>query len=155
LGLGSVPDFRLLRIDPQQISPKGGFFLQGRIESPVFLGDEFADFLFPLAEEADGHGLHPPGAQPPAHLVPEKRTHHVSHQPVQDAARLLGFKFVLIQRLRLEHGLPDAAGGDFVAEDPMDAPRPTDFLGDVPGDGFSSSGSVAMYTSLAFWAAFL
>ena len=38
---------------------------------------------------AQRHGLHAPGGEPAAHLVPEQRRDLVAHQAVQHAARLL------------------------------------------------------------------
>jgi len=59
-------------------------------------------------KEADGNGLHPSRAQPPADFIPEERADQVPYEAVEDAAGLLGFKLVLVQLLRPGDRLPYA-----------------------------------------------
>ena len=44
--------------------------VQVHVQGPVFLRDEGVDLLLPVADDAQGHGLHPPGAQAPFDFLP-------------------------------------------------------------------------------------
>ena len=59
------------------------------VDGPVFLGDEGADFLFALDDQAQRHSLHPPGGKAAAHFVPEQRRNFVAHDAIEHAAGLL------------------------------------------------------------------
>lgn len=63
---------------------------QLQFDSPIFLGNKGLYGLFPVADQLDGNGLHPPGAKALAHLAPQQGAQLIAHNAVQHTPRLLG-----------------------------------------------------------------
>ena len=60
------------------------------IQGPVFLRNKIVDFLFPVTDDAQRHGLHPARTQASFDLRPQKRGDPISHHTVQHTPGLLG-----------------------------------------------------------------
>ncbi len=116
--------------------PRRFFAGQAGVQGPVLIGHEGLDGPLPVAHQAQGYGLHPAGAEPRLDFLPEQGADLIAHQPVQDAARLLGLEAGPIQRHRVGQGFPDGLLGQLQEQDPVKLmvllPQG---LGDVPGDG--------------------
>src|SRR5512136_2058167 len=98
LGRGAVADLGLFSVYLDEAGLEGGRFggLELGRDRPVLLGDEGADFLLPLADQAQSDGLNPAGAQPLADFSPEQRADEIADKTVQDSARLLSLNLVLV-----------------------------------------------------------
>ena len=121
---------------------------QVRIERPIFRGIERLDVALALYDQPQRDGLHAPGRQPTAHLVPKQRRHLVPDQAIQHAAGLLRVYQVAIDVAgmlkRLLHGLLR----NFVKRNSLDAggrllgllavhPVAAQFFGQMGGDRLS------------------
>ena len=114
----------------------GGDPVQQHLQSPVFLGDEGADLLFPLGHQAGGHGLDPAGGQAPADLLPQQGGELIAHNPVQNAPGLLGVHQVLVNVPGGGDALGNHLFGDLVEGNPAGLVlRQVQQLLQVPGDG--------------------
>jgi hypothetical protein len=127
---------------PEERGVEGGLHaaLEPGGDRPVLLLVEAFYLPLPLHHEPDGHGLHPPGAQAPANLLPEERTQVVAHEPVKDPPGLLGLHLLHVYLPRVLHGFPHRPGGNLVEGDPVDV-LPVTLAGHlggyVVGDGLS------------------
>ena len=68
--------FKLLAVKFNNVSIKNRrfvIFAQACRNSPVFLRHKVGNFLFPVADNFYGYGLHAPGAEPFAYFAPQKR----------------------------------------------------------------------------------
>ena len=92
---------------------------------------------FALDDEAERDGLDPAGGKTGLDAAPEQRADLVAHQPVEDAAGLLGVDLLLVDIARRLHGLLDRVLGDLVKEDPVGWHRHVELVGHVPGDGLA------------------
>ena len=111
---------------------------QRRRDGPILLRLKAHDLRLALADQTQGHGLHPTGAQSSPDRLPEHRAHLVSHQSVQHSPRLLSVHFPHIQTGRMRHRLPDRLLGDLVEQNAIDVFLPLgDSVGHVPGNGLS------------------
>ena len=109
-----------------------------RVNRPVFLGDERADFLFPVDHQAGGNRLHAACRQPALDLAPQERGQAVADDSVQDAACLLGVNQVDIQVARMVNAVPHGVFGDFVKGYALGIGiLELEQLLDVPGNGFA------------------
>ena len=111
-------------------------------DRPVLLGHERADLALAVADEPQRHGLHAPGREPAAHLVPQERADLVAHEPVEDAARLLGVDLLRVDLARVLEGLLDGAFGDLVEDHAAHlllglGRLAGELLGEVPADGLA------------------
>ena len=105
------------------------------VQRPVLLRLEGADLLLPLAYQAGGYGLDPPGGEPPADLFPQEGGELVAHDAVQDAPGLLGVHQVHIDVPRRGDRLVHHPLGDLVEGHPIGlVVGDTQKLLQVPGD---------------------
>ena len=104
---------------------------------PVGRATEGHPLALALNDDAGRHGLHPPGRQAPAHLLPQHRADLVAIQPVQDAAGLLGVDEVGVQIAGIFGGGPDRRFGDLVKHHPPDRDFRFEGLQQMPGDGLA------------------
>ena len=110
--------------------------VQSDVQGPVLLGDEIPDLLLPIHHQTGGDGLDASRAQTPADLFPQQGAELIAHDPVQDAAGLLGVHQVHIDAPGLVDGLGDHAPGDLVEGDAAGlAVGQVHQLLQVPGDG--------------------
>ena len=111
---------------------------QDRLDRPIFLRLEIADLPFAVDDQLDGRGLHAPGAQPAAHLLPQKRRQLIPHEAVEHTARLLRIDASHVDLTRVLDRVCDGRLGNLVE---LDAVHILFFLGerprDVPGDCLS------------------
>jgi len=115
LDLGFVP-FELLQPRLERLA----VFLQIGRDGPVFLRDELPDFLLALDDQPQRDGLHPPCRQARLDALPEHRRSLVAHQPVEDAPRLLGVDFALIDVEGIGQRFGDGVFRDLVEQHPLD-----------------------------------
>ena len=101
---------------------------------PVLLRHEGADLPLPLDDQAEGHGLHPPGGEPGLDALPEDRARLVAHQPVEDAAGLLRVHLPVVDPPGSAHRLLDRVLGDLVEQHPVGGRLGIELVGHVPGD---------------------
>ncbi len=106
---------------------------------PVLLRDELLDVLLAVADQLQRHRLHPAGAQPPPHLVPEQRAHLVADQPVEHAPGTLRVDHLLVDGPRMVERLEHRLLGDLVEHQALDlllllALPAAQLLGDVPAN---------------------
>ncbi len=102
---------------------------------PVLFRDEFPDFLFPVADDSYGYGLHPARAQAAFYLFPQNGAYLVSHKPIEDAARLLSVVLVCIKIQGILQRFENCAFREIVEEYATDILVFCAYLfGDVPGD---------------------
>ncbi len=143
LGLGFGPELRPVVFGQGRLEPLGELRRSMRThvggDFPVLLGDEILDLAFPVGDEPDCDGLHPPGAQVPrADFFPEKRAQLVAHHAVQKAPGLLSVDHVHVDRTGLGERFLDRAVGDFVESHPPNAVLvQAQGLLQMPGDGFA------------------
>ena len=90
------------------------------VDGPVFLGDEGANFPLPLDDQSQSHGLHAPGGETPADLVPKKRRNLVADQAVENAPRLLGVDQVGVQLTRMLKSGADGPRRNLIERDAED-----------------------------------
>ena len=80
---------------------------QLRVDRPVFLRHKGADLLLPVNHKAGRNRLHAPSGQPALDLAPKKRRQAVTHNAVQDPARLLRVNQVNINIARVVNPIAD------------------------------------------------
>ena len=106
------------------------------VNAPVLLGHKGLDFLLPIYDHPHGHALHPARGKPPADGLGQKGAEGVAHQPVQDAAGLLGVDQIQIDGPGVGHALLHAGAGDLVKGDAVRGVLvQAQNVGQVPGDG--------------------
>ena len=139
-GLLAVSDLGFLACDLDELGLEGGRVgpLEGRRDRPVFLGLEAADLLLALADDPHGNGLDAARRESSLHLVPEDRADLVTHEPIEDAACLLGLVSVAVQGQGVLDGRQHRVLRQVVEEHAVErfALGP-DLLGDVPGDSLA------------------
>ena len=109
-----------------------------RVKRPVLDRDERLDLALPLGDETDGDGLHAPGREPAAHLLPEQRRQLVPHQAIEHAARLLGIHLVRVDLAWLQERRSHRAFRDLVEQDAMGLGlRKAQLLRQMPPDGLA------------------
>ena len=99
---------------------------------------ESDDLALAFDDQPHGDRLHTARRQRRPHLFPQHGRELEAHQPVEDAARLLGVHQVHIDRAGFLDGFEDRPLGDFVEDDafrPID--REPQHFGQVPCDGLS------------------
>ena len=108
------------------------------IDGPVLLRNELADLLFPVADQADSHRLHPSGRETPAHLFPQERGQLIAHDPVKDTTGLLGVHQVNVDGAGVFHTIFHTALGDLIEGHTVLIVeiQPQD-IGQMPGDGLA------------------
>ena len=108
---------------------------------PELLGYEGADLALALDDQAQRHGLDPPGGEPSPHLVPQQRRHLVAHQAVQHPPRLLGVHQPQVDRPWPLKRFPDSGRRDLVEHHPVDRGpvllAGLQLLGQMPADGLA------------------
>ncbi len=90
-----------------------------RLHRPVLAGAERLDLGFPLADQAQRHGLHAPGGAAARQLAPQHGGEGEAHQVVQRAAGQVGLDQRLVQRARMRHGVLHGGFGDLVEGDAL------------------------------------
>ena len=75
--------------------------IQHRVNRPVLLRDERANFLFAFYDQAQGDGLHAAGGESAAHFIPQQRGNFIAHDAVKHAARLLRVHKISIHLARM------------------------------------------------------
>ena len=86
-------------------------------DRPIFFGHECLDFALPVHDHAQRYRLNAARGDSAPHLVPKKRAYLVTHEAVEDAARLLRVDHVLIDASGIFHGRPDRLRSDLIEED--------------------------------------
>ena len=66
------------------------FYSKGGLQRPVLIRYKGINFRLPVGDNAQGNGLHPPGAQSPFHLLPQNRANRIPNHAVKNTPRLLG-----------------------------------------------------------------
>ena len=125
LGLFALADVEagdLLAVGADEARDEGlaGLGLQMRDERPVFLRDEFLDFEFAVADEAQRHGLDAAGRARARQLAPQHRREGEADEIVESAAGEIGVDQRLIDLARMRHRLADGVLGDGVEDDALD-----------------------------------
>src|SRR6185503_2584745 len=109
-----------------------------RLDGPVLLGREGEDLALALADDAHGDGLHAPGGEPAAHLLPQERRELVADQAVEHATRLLRLEAVLVELPRVGERLEHRLLRDLVEHHAVHVlALRAELLRDVPGDGLA------------------
>ena len=118
----------------------GGRFpaIQAGIQQPILLAVEAADLLLPVHHHAGGHGLDPAGGQAGFDLAPQEGRQLIAHDPVQNAAGLLGIDQVLVDAAGVLDALGNHLFGDLIEGDPLGLViiQLQQFL-QMPGDGLA------------------
>jgi hypothetical protein len=92
---------------------------------------------FSLADEPHGDRLNAARRKPPLHFFPKERRDLITHEPVQDPARLLGLVFVGVESTGLTDGVLNAFLRDLLDQHPLQLAFWFLQLGrDVPSDRF-------------------
>ena len=95
--------------------------LEQGLHGPVFLGVEGQDLGLALADQPQGHRLHPAGRGAGlGQLAPEHGREAKAHEIVEGAACLVGVDQVLVEWAPMAHGVEDGGLGDLVEHDPLD-----------------------------------
>ena len=110
---------------------------QAGLHAPVARGGEGHALALALDHQAGGHGLDAPGGQPGTDLAPQDRGDLVAHEPVQDAAGLLGVHAVGVQVAGVGQGAGDGLAGDLREGHALDGDLGLEDLEEVPGNGLS------------------
>ena len=122
-------------LEPNRVP--GSFCGQVCVQLPEFLRHELADFPLTLNDQAHGNRLNPASRQAPGNLGPEQRRNHVTHNAIQEPARLLGIYPVVIQLTGVLERFLDGPLGNFVEHHAAILFRlAANGLLKVPGDGF-------------------
>ena len=110
--------------------------LQVGCDRPVFLRDELPDFLLALDDQPQRHRLHATRRETGFDALPEHRRRLVADQAVEDAPRLLGVDFPLIDIEGVGQRFRDRVLRDFVEQDAADlaVAGPVQLRRHVPGD---------------------
>ena len=120
LGRGAIADLGLGSVDPDEVGIEqravGGD--EPHRDRPVLAGREASDLPLALHDEAHGDRLDSPGREARAHLAREERAQRVSHQAIDDPARLLRVDEVLVDLPRMGEGMQDGGLGDLAEGDP-------------------------------------
>ena len=87
---------------------------QLRVDRPVLLRHEGADFAFAVDHHAHCRRLHATGGESAAHLFPQQRRELVAHDAVENTARLLRVHQILINGAGREDAFADHLFGDLV-----------------------------------------
>ena len=112
--------------------------LQQRLDRPVFLGHKRADLVFAVHHQAGRNALHAAGAQPTLDLAPQEGRQFVTHNAVQNAARLLRIDQIDVNVARVLDPVLDRGFGDLVKGDTLGVLIfQLEQLLDMPGDGFA------------------
>src|SRR2546422_5632824 len=122
LGLRGRADVRLPTVDAVELGLEGRRVLPGqrRRNGPVLLRAEGFALALALADQLDGHRLHPPHAEATADLLPQQLAALVADDAIEHAPGLLRVDQVHVD---LAGGLKGALDGrlrDLVEEDPED-----------------------------------
>jgi hypothetical protein len=104
------------------------------LDGPVLLRHELPDLLFALANQSQGHRLHPPRRQAGLDALPQQRAGLVAHQPIEDAPRLLRVDFLLVDVERIRDRVGHRVFGDFVKQDATHLAAVAELRRDVPGN---------------------
>ena len=114
------------------------------VHAPVFLRFKGADFVFALANQAQGGALHSAGAQAAPDFLPQQRGEVEADQIIQGAARLLRIHQAHIELARLFEGFLHAFFSHLVEHHAQgalvqifDAAFGFEDFVDMPGNGFA------------------
>ena len=94
--------------------------VQMRQQGPVFAGDEFLDFKLALADQPQGHRLHPAGRARARQLAPQYRREVEANEIIQRPAGEIGIDQAGIDLARVFHGVAHGIAGDGVEHDALD-----------------------------------
>ena len=126
LRLGFVGNFDVFAVVLDELGFEGRRLARGEegVHRPIFFGDEGADFLLALDDEAEGDGLDASGGKAAANFVPEERRNFVADEAIEDATGLLRVDEIFIYLRRMlecgancfrrdfvEHHAEDFGGG--------------------------------------------
>ena len=92
----------------------GGVRRHGSLNLPVLIRLECTNLALAINNESQRNALHAPRAESAGHLLPQHRADHVTHDAVQDAARLLRVHAVDINRPGRLERLENGAAGDLI-----------------------------------------
>ena len=111
-------------------------------DRPVFLGDEFLDFQFAVADEPQRDRLHAAGRARARQLAPEHRREREADQIIERAAGEIGIDQRGVDGARMLHRLGHRLLGDRVEDDALDRlvlqrVLFVERLQHVPGDGLA------------------
>ncbi len=94
--------------------------VEHRVDRPILLRDEGANFLFAFHDEAQRNGLDAAGGEAAANFVPEKRRNLIAHNAVEDATGLLSIDEICVHFSRMLEGSANRFGRNFVEGDAKD-----------------------------------
>ena len=108
-------------------------------DRPIFLGDEFLDFQFAVADQPQRDRLHAAGRARARQLAPEHRREREADQIIERAARQIGVDQRAVDGARMLHRLGHRLLGDRIEDDALDRLALErllfiEGLQDVPGD---------------------
>ena len=92
---------------------------QPDVDAPVLDRHEGTDLALALDDQPHGDRLHPAGRQSGTDLLPQQRRDAVAHQPVEDAAGLLGVVELQVDRARLPERIEDRVARDLGERDSL------------------------------------
>ena len=98
IGVGLIIHFDVFALELAELGFEDGrrAGIQHGVDGPVFLGDEGADFLFALDDQAQRDSLHASGGKAAADFIPEQRRNFVADDAIEDAAGLLRVHQMLV-----------------------------------------------------------
>ena len=85
-----------------------------RVNRPVFLRLELADFVFSVHDDAQRYGLDTPRGKSSADFLRDKGTELIAHQPVENPPRLLRVDPVDVDAARMAHTVLHTCFGDLI-----------------------------------------
>ncbi len=105
----------------KQLRPVGriGLLVQQCVQGPGFHRHEVQDIPLPVGDQPQGHRLDASGGKAPLYPLAEERANLVAHQPVQDAAGLLGIHQLHINFPGMLKGFFHGVFSDLVEDYPL------------------------------------
>ena len=134
--IGATGDAFAAHVGELRLEAAAGL-LEAGLEVPIAAAAEGAAGPFPLHQQPHRHRLHAAGGEAPGHLLPKQRRQGVPHQPIEDAARLLGVHQLHVEVAGGGEGAADRLLGDLVEHHPLHRHRGGEELEQVPADALA------------------